>query len=608
MLEPYFDFSLITTPFLTIFDTGTNNTLDLSGYSTMETVDLNPGSYSSFNGETYNLAIAFNTAIDNFVGGTGGSNVTVNQHADTIYDSGTNNTVNFSGTFANYVVAVQNPGTAIVTNTLTGIKDTLFDVQTLAFADQTISTPLPATIATGYSETITTGQTVAAPVIAGGTLELQAGASVTGNISFVGTGGDLVIDGFNTPTNIITGFTIGDTIVLAQVPYASGDTVTVGTAGIVTIDASGTIYTLNIAGAYVGESDFNIAGDIVLTEVAACFAAGTQILLEDGERPVEQIKPGDRVITENGRAAPVRWVGHRHVDLRHVSEKQDLYLVRIKASAFAANMPRRDLLVTQDHCIFIDGGLIPARMLVNDASIYLDQSIQQFTYYHLELDRHDILLAEGLPTESYLDTGNRGNFANVAVPRLIADFAVNAGHSNWLDDAAAPLVVDRETVEPIWHGLDERAKSLGFGQQKAAVTLTQQPHLRLLLEDGRELNPCSHNASRYMFKIPNGARPTRLLSRASRPSVAIGPYVDDRRMLGVAVEKLVHWSDLDGVDIPASGMALAGWHGAEDGCRWTNGNAALNFPAFTSETFLEVRVAATTSYVVEQSVMAAVAA
>ncbi len=190
----------------------------------------------------------------------------------------------------------------------------------------------------------------------------------------------------------------------------------------------------------------------------------------------------------------------------------------------------------------------------------------------------------------------------------MADFAIDAVHRTWLNDAATPLAVDRATVEPIWIGLSARAKSLGFVERKEAVTFTQQPDLRLLLEDGRELAGCANDMSHYTFRISNGDKPVRLLSRAARPSTAIGPFVDDRRMLGVAVEKLVLWNELEGVHIPAAGIALAGWHEAEGSCRWTNGNAALDLPVFEIEIFLEVHLGATMSYVVEDRAKPAMAA
>ena len=84
--------------------------------------------------------------------------------------------------------------------------------------------------------------------------------------------------------------------------------------------------------------------------------------------------------------------------------------MRIAAHAFGADMPHRDLLLSPDHAVHVDGVLVPVRHLANGMTV-APKEVAEITYYHLELDRHDVLLANGLPCESYLDTGNREAFA-----------------------------------------------------------------------------------------------------------------------------------------------------------------------------------------------------
>ena len=74
-------------------------------------------------------------------------------------------------------------------------------------------------------------------------------------------------------------------------------------------------------------------------------------------------------------------------------------------------MPHRDCLLSPDHAVFIDNALIPIRHLVNGRSI-VQERVDEVTYYHVELPPHDVVVAEGLPCESYLDTGNRAAFAD----------------------------------------------------------------------------------------------------------------------------------------------------------------------------------------------------
>ena len=90
-----------------------------------------------------------------------------------------------------------------------------------------------------------------------------------------------------------------------------------------------------------------------------------------------------------------------------------MWPIRIQAGAFAPNTPRRDLLLSPDHAVYVDGRLIPVRYLVNGASIAQVET-DSVTYWHVELDRHDVILAEGLAAESYLDTGNRSVFVKGA--------------------------------------------------------------------------------------------------------------------------------------------------------------------------------------------------
>ena len=151
----------------------------------------------------------------------------------------------------------------------------------------------------------------------------------------------------------------------------------------------------------------SLADDALL----ACYAAGTRILTPAGEVAVEALREGQLVVTASGGFVPVRWLGHRHVDFVRHERPQDAYPVRVRADAFGPNLPHRDLLLSPDHAVFVDGVLIPVRYLINDATI-AQEPMDAVTYWHVELPEHGVLLAEGMPAESYLDTGNRGAFAN----------------------------------------------------------------------------------------------------------------------------------------------------------------------------------------------------
>ena len=102
--------------------------------------------------------------------------------------------------------------------------------------------------------------------------------------------------------------------------------------------------------------------------------------------------------------------------------------MRVRAGAFDDAQPSRDLWLSPDHAVHVDGVLIPIKHLLNGTSI-AQVAVDEVIYYHVELPHHDVLLAEGLPAESYLDTGDRRSFDNSAqairggeVIRLHPDF------------------------------------------------------------------------------------------------------------------------------------------------------------------------------------------
>ncbi len=146
--------------------------------------------------------------------------------------------------------------------------------------------------------------------------------------------------------------------------------------------------------------------------VVACFASGTRICTDRGEVAVEALRVGDALPTlRGGGLRPVRWIGHRDLRCSRHSRPAELWPVRIRAGAIAPGVPHRDLLLSPEHAIYLRGVLVPVRCLLDGGSIE-QIPCDAVTYWHVELDAHDIILAEGLPTESYLDTGNRHAFAN----------------------------------------------------------------------------------------------------------------------------------------------------------------------------------------------------
>ena len=151
-----------------------------------------------------------------------------------------------------------------------------------------------------------------------------------------------------------------------------------------------------------------------VTTLAICFMAGTLVRTPDGEVAIETLKPGDLVLTSEGVAKPVNWLGKQTVSTLFADPVRSLP-IRVKAGALAENVPARDLLVSPDHALLVDGVLIHAGALVNGTSITRETNVPRvFVYYHVELDDHSLILAENTPAETFVDNVDRMNFDNWA--------------------------------------------------------------------------------------------------------------------------------------------------------------------------------------------------
>ena len=184
----------------------------------------------------------------------------------------------------------------------------------------------------------------------------------------------------------------------------------------VSFTAGGTAFNIYHGGAglYYGTSAGSGPLSFTFSSNVPCFLRGTRIATDCGEVPVEALLPGDRVRTFAGVLRPIRWIGRRRY-LRDPLARMiwhSVAPVRIRRDALADGVPGRDLLLSPDHSLYLRGHLINAKTLVNGASIVQDMHIGDLEYFHLELDRHEVILAEGAAAETYLDNGNRAQFAN----------------------------------------------------------------------------------------------------------------------------------------------------------------------------------------------------
>ncbi|MCA3393497.1 MAG: Hint domain-containing protein, partial [Roseomonas sp.] len=202
-------------------------------------------------------------------------------------------------------------------------------------------------------------------------------------------------------------------------------------------------------------------------ETIVCFAEGTRIVTLNGEDAVENLRAGDMVLAmRDGQAGfePLRWVGFMDIAVpRHSAMAAKTAPILIKADAIAPGMPARDLRVSPDHAMEVDGHLIPAKHLVNGVSIIQESWCRRVRYFHLELEAHGLLLSEGTWSESYLDDGNRHAFNNAAMTGLFLDFEAGRSKGQYDDQVCLPVLRQGLRLDEIHGRIALRAEELVRG-------------------------------------------------------------------------------------------------------------------------------------------------
>ena len=398
------------------------------------------------------------------------------------------------------------------------------------------------------------------------TLELGSGAAsgTISNLGSFGNFGTLAFDSgaawnvYGSPTrfhsSVINGFVSGDTIRLQGNETISSFGVSSGVTNVTLTGATPAI--LYFAGTITNFQTVASGGVTSLTTI--CFCKGTQILTPEGEVGVETLAVGDLVVTKGGKHRPVVWIGKGKV-LATRGQRGPATPVIVRKGALGPNVPNRDLHVTKAHSLYFDGVFVPVEFLVNHRSIVWDDRAQEVEIYHVELESHDILIANGAPAESYRDDGNRWLFQNS-----------NDGWNGAPQEPYAPVLTGGLVVDLIWERLLDRA-----GPRKP-LAMTDDADLHLVV-DGIRLGVSEIAGNSRVFFIPGTPSAVTIASRDVVP-VEWG-IARDSRALGVAVRKIeLHRGDAY-VAVAADDPRLAdGFHDyeAEEGIRWTNGRATLS--------------------------------
>ncbi|KAA8384422.1 Hint domain-containing protein [Acetobacter sp. DmW_136] len=315
--------------------------------------------------------------------------------------------------------------------------------------------------------------------------------------------------------------------------------------------------------------------------ILICYLAGSMIRTPNGDVAVEDLRVGDAVLAYGrGEAEPrqIVWAGHAQATVNPtLADDEAGYPVRIVQDAIADGVPYKDMLVTPEHCLYFDGRFVPVRMLVNGSSIFYDRTFTSYTYYHIETPEHAVIMADGVLSESYLDTGNRTSFRSSGI--VLA--SIGSKPRNWSVNAAAPLCTQKEFVQPLFEKIANRDNALGHAPaQPAPRELLTDPDICLQTNTGKRIRAIKVQDGYYTFMLPENVQSVQIVSRASRPCDVEGPFVDDRRKLGVAIGQvtLCDTQNMQEISTHLQNEDIPGWYVLEHGgaARWTNGNAMLD--------------------------------
>ncbi len=206
----------------------------------------------------------------------------------------------------------------------------------------------------------------------------------------------------------------------SNIPY-TGTTVTINGSDYAVFSTGGSHYIpYNIAydnlSAFTDPSTWTFNSVPENAEVANCFLTGTRIATPSGETAVEDLRIGDVVTTADGRTVEVKWMARQtYRQFRNMALPEKHAPVCISAGALGHGLPHSDMYLTADHGMILDDMVVNAGAMVNGDTIRfvpLSEMPAEFTYYHVETEHHDEILANGAASETFIDYVGRKGFDN----------------------------------------------------------------------------------------------------------------------------------------------------------------------------------------------------
>uniref|UniRef100_UPI002635AD03 Ig-like domain-containing protein n=1 Tax=uncultured Sulfitobacter sp. TaxID=191468 RepID=UPI002635AD03 len=191
-------------------------------------------------------------------------------------------------------------------------------------------------------------------------------------------------------------------------------------------------------------ADGSDAGQLVFTnieKVVVCFTPGTLIATPKGERKVEELAVGERIITRDNGMQEIRWIGHRPMTGEELVANEHLRPILIRQGALGNDLPERDMMVSPQHRVLVANDktalyfeerevLVAAKHLTDMEGI--DQvDVSQTTYIHIMFDQHEVILSDGIWTESFQPGDNSlagvGDAARDEILELFPELATREG-------------------------------------------------------------------------------------------------------------------------------------------------------------------------------------